>query len=60
MSQKNGRLQKGLAAMLAALMIFTILPGGVMKAEAAETTLNITNGSIELDDGKATQNGNTY
>jgi len=63
MSQKKGKLQKGLAAMLATLMIFTIftmLPGAVMKAEAAETTLNITNGSIELNDGNAIQNGNTY
>ena len=60
MSQKKYKLQKGFAAMLAALMIFTMLPGGGMKAEAAETTLNITNGSIELVDGKAIQNGNTY
>lgn len=55
-----GRFKKGLAVVLATLMIFTMLPGGLLKAKAAEsdkTTLSIGDGSIIIGDGTVTQNG---
>ncbi|MEA5143678.1 MAG: Ig-like domain-containing protein [Oscillibacter sp.] len=55
-----GRFKKSLTVLLAALMVFTILPGGLLKAEAAEgdkTTLNISNGSIVIGNGTVEQNG---
>lgn len=55
-----GRLKKSLAVVLATLMVLTMLPGGLLKAEAAEgdkTTLNISKGSIVIGNGTVKQNG---
>ena len=54
-----GRFKKGLAVVLASLMILTMLPGGLLKVEAAgeKTTLNIGDGSIVIGDGTVKQNG---
>ena len=54
-----GRFNKSLAVVLAALLVLTMLPEGLLKAEAAEqkTTLSIVDGSIVIGDGTVTQNG---
>ena len=54
-----GHFKKGLAIMLVTLMVFTMLPGGLLEAKAAgeKATLSIGDGSIVIGDGTVTQNG---
>ena len=50
------QLKKNLAVTLAALMVLTTLPGGLLKASAAgsQTSLNIANGNIVIGSGSVT------
>lgn len=59
--QIKSRFAKVLSVLLSVLIIFIMLPGGLIHANAAEnqTTLNIGDGSIMIGNGTVSQNGNS-
>lgn len=55
------QLKKCVAATIAILMVITMLPGGLSRVNASgsQTTINISDGSIIIGNGTASQNGNS-